>query len=436
MRRRTRGPIGAGALLALVLLAGCGGPDPGRVTVCAQAAAVLAGVPSVHILSATQSATGVSLGHDHGRIACEFAPDLPQQGGIRLRRVVVDGGPPLSPTTLFLLQNFGLVGAAAPGGGTLGPVAYLAQQLLNAVGLAAVYALTAMGYALIYGIIGRINLAFGEVASFGTLAALAGTGLAALLAGGEVPAWAPAVAVVAAAGCGGLLGHVVDRLVFKPLQARTSVALLIATVGLSLSLAEGMRIVAGSKAQWLPAGPLTSLVLWSDGIAVVALGPGSAVAAVIALLLVAGMAWLMHGTAFGRGWRAVRDDPLMAGLCGLPVRRLVGASCVVGSACAGLGGAFLALACGSVGFDSGRLLGFKALVAAVLGGIGAPVAAAFGGLLLALFETLWAAYLTGAWRDAAVFGLLALLLIVRPQGLLGIADPRDGPGAGRLPRAP
>ena len=429
MRSCARGPIGAAAVVLLFLVAGCGGPDPTRVTVCAEAAAVLAGVSSVRVLKTAGTDDNLRLEHDHGHITCTFAAADPILGRTKLRRVVGGDDQPLSPWALFFLERYGLPEAAPPSGGTLGRVPYFLQQLVNATGLAAIYAVIALGYALIYGIVGRINLAFGEFASFGTFAALAGAGLASL--GGGGPAWSPLLVVLVAAGCGGLLGLVVDRLVFRPLHARSSLALLIATIGLSLSLSEGMRVASGSSLQWLPPSPLPSLTLWSDGLEVVALGAAPAIAALVAVLVVAGIAWLLARTGFGRAWRAVADDPLMAALCGISVRRLISTSCILGSACAGLGGAFVASEYGVVGFDSGRLLGFKALVAAILGGIGAPLGAALGGLVLALLETLWAAYLSGVWRDSAIFVLLALLLALRPQGLFGEADPRDGPGVSR-----
>lgn len=134
---------------------------------------------------------------------------------------------------------------------------------------------------------------------------------------------------------------------------------------------------------------------------------------------------VMRGQPFGRAWRACADDAGMAALCGVNVGRTISRTFVVSGAYAGIAGAIIAIHYGGVGFTMGTILGFKALTAAVVGGIGSLSGAMLGGLLVGAVETLWSAYLPVAGRDIAVFALLAFVLVLRPHGLLGLGPSRD-----------
>jgi branched-chain amino acid transport system permease protein len=410
------------ACLLPLLLAGCGGPnlEPARRTLCE--AVLTALEPTAHPAGwlptgqpnevRLRFAVG-SLGDE--RLTCRFDDGLIMQG--------VRGSTfgELSAASFFLLQRH-VLDRVAFGTGQLGPLAYFVQQLLNALAPASIYALLALGYSLLYGLIGRINLAFGEFCAFGTIAALAGVMLVDQAAGFAVPA-----AFLSVLPVGMALGAALSAIVAKPLVQRTPLAFLIATLGLSIALSEGMRLAQGSGDRWFPPGFVQPLALWRSGEAALTVSTAQLVAAGLACAVFAGAAQLMGRTTFGRSWRAYADDPGAAALLGVDTSRLLRRSAMLAAVCAALAGAVVALSYGVVGFDVGRLLGFKALTAAVLGGIGSPAGAVLGGVLIGLAETFWAAYLTAGWRDVMIFGVLAATLALRPHGLLGLPTARDNP---------
>jgi branched-chain amino acid transport system permease protein len=353
-------------------------------------------------------------------LTCRIEPGAHRQPALRGLSSTREGE--LSPTALFFLQAF-VLRRLTPVAAGLGPLPYLAQQLLNATAPAAIYALLALGYSLLYGLIGRINLAFGEFCAFGTLAALAGAHLL-----GEPSTWlAAGGAVLAAVPVGLALGAATHRLVLRPLLRRTSLAFLIATLGLSLALSEGLRLSQSGRTQWFPTGLSRPLTLWQGGDASVTVGTAQLAVLAIGLLAFAAVMLLMARSSFGRAWRACADDPGAAALVGVDVDRTVARSAMLAGALATLAGAAVALNYGIVGFEAGLLLGFKALTAAVVGGIGSPAGAMLGGAVIGIAETLWAGYVSGEWRDVVIFGVLACTLVFRPYGLLGQPFARDNP---------
>jgi branched-chain amino acid transport system permease protein len=431
----------AGLLLAGLLLAaplaGCGPRDDSaeRRGLCERALEALE--PGARVLRAEEAGREGRLtlrfatadGEDADALACRFGRD--EAGRLSLAGLATGREGELSPSALFLLQTYALARDGAAAGPGLGAWPYLAQQALNALGPASIYALLALGYSLLYGLIGRVNLAFGEFCALGTYAALAG----ALLAGGGTSPGAGAAlgAVAAVLPLGLALGAATHALVLRPLLRRTSLAFLVATLGLSLALGEAMRVTQGNRTQWLPPGLAAPLTLWraEGGGAAVAVSTGQLL---LAALAVAAFALVLAGlrrTAFGRAWRACSDDMEAAALVGVDVDRTVLVSAMLAGACAALAGAAVALHYGVVGPDAGLMLGFKALTAAVVGGIGSPAGAALGGALIGLAETFWAAYLPAEWRDVVIFGVLAFALTLRPHGILGAAYARDNPALWR-----
>jgi branched-chain amino acid transport system permease protein len=431
----------AGLLLSAALLAAplaaCGPRDDSaaRRALCERALEALE--PGARVRRAEAGPEGrVTLryatadGEDGDALACRFGRD--EAGRLALAGLATGRGGELSPTALFLLQTYALARDGASAGAGLGPWPYLAQQALNALGPASIYALLALGYSLLYGLIGRVNLAFGEFCALGTYAALAGALLAG--AGAGTGAGAAALGAVAAVLPLGLaLGAAAHALVLRPLLRRTSLAFLVATLGLSLALGEAMRVTQGNRTQWLPPGLSTPLTLWrsAEGGAAVAVSTGQLLLAAVAAAAFALVLLALSRTAFGRAWRACSDDMGAAALVGVDVDRTVRGSSMLAGACAALAGAAVALHYGVVGPDAGVMLGFKALTAAVVGGIGSPAGAALGGALIGLAETFWAAYLPAEWRDVVIFGVLAFALTLRPHGLLGAAYARDNPGLWR-----
>lgn len=298
------------------------------------------------------------------------------------------------------------------------------QTLLDAAAPASLYALLALACSLIWGLVGRVNFAFGDVAMLGAYGALIG---ALLVKGFGVAAAGPlvALAIVAAVAIGGAWGGALGRYVFAPLAFRPAQPLLIATVGLSIALQEFVARSQGARDRFLE--PMFNKPrLLADGPFTVLVTPMRLIVVGLTLSAVVGVLVVLPRTRFGRAWTAVADDAFMARLLGLdPVRVLIVTYALAG-ALAALAGAVLTLAYGGTSFHMGTLLGLKAVVAAVVGGIGSLPGAALGGLVVGVGETVWSAVFGIEWRDAAVLSLLVVFLIFRPAGLLGAADPPAG----------
>ncbi|MGH6917723.1 MAG: branched-chain amino acid ABC transporter permease [Geminicoccaceae bacterium] len=417
-------------------LGACGGPDVEQVDVCARLIPALderviaidresasAGAITLHYRAADPRG-----GESVHWITCRFAGRGLQQDRLRVTAVSTDRLGELSPVTLFMLREYwlGRYEAQARAGGEETPGAaslprrllYLLQLCVHAATLGCIYGLLAIGYTLVYGIIGRINLAFGEIAMVGAYATFLGVAVLALLDVTFLPL-ALLLVLLAAAACGAVHGLVTERVVFRPLRQARSQAPLIATIGLAILLQEYLRLTQGAGERWIqPVLSAAHEIAAGDGF-VVALSTTQ----ILILLLVPGLygaLWLLiQRSRFGRAARACADDGDMAALCGIDVDRTIAKTFMLGAAYAGIAGFVILLRYGGVGFYDGFLLGFKALTAAIIGGIGSVPGAMLGGLLLASWETLWAGYLSLAYKDVAVFGLLAVALIWRPGGLLG-----------------
>lgn len=296
---------------------------------------------------------------------------------------------------------------------------YLVQQLLNALTPGCLYALLAVAYTLVYIIARRINLAFGELSTIGAYATLITVGL-------FMFGQAPTALILLSAACAALIaaalsGAAVERLVFRPLRATPSFAPLVASLGLLVFLQEYLRLLFGSDNYWLAQilkQPRT--LLESAQFTVSVTDMQLAVIFLSAVMLVL-LSYIMRSTFFGRCHRACAEDMQMAALCGVNVIHTVMRTFLLSAAYAGIGGFLVAVYYGVVNPYMGFVYGLKALTAAVLGGIGSVAGAMLGGFLIALLETLWTAYFAIEYRDVAVFSLLIIVLVLRPQGLLGYA---------------
>lgn len=298
---------------------------------------------------------------------------------------------------------------------------YFLQQLINGLTLGSVYALIAIGYTMVYGIIGMINVAHGELYMIGafiaviTLIALSSLGIA------SVPlaifaAFLFAVLVTAA------YGYVIERVAYRPLRNSSRIAPLISAIGVSLLLQNYVRMAQGARAKPLPQlieGQHT-LLTRADGFTVTISNLQIAIFILAALLMV-GLSFLIHRTALGRAQRACEQDIKMAALLGIPVGKVISLTFALGAALAAVAGAMVAMYYGVIDFFIGFLAGMKAFTAAVLGGIGSLPGAMLGGLLIGLIEAFWSGYISAEYKDVAVFGILILVLLLRPQGLLGRA---------------
>ena len=415
------------AVLLFAALAGCAGGTLGRhAELCADVVAALE--PGTDLVQPERRSAvdgGVRIEwRDHlGQerwYACRFAGDGWDFGRFALEGVTSDREGELSEVTLFLLREYwlGRGGRAVLERVGADPWLYALQQGLNAVVLGALFGLLAVGYTLVWAVLARVNLAFGQfgmIAGYATIAALLG-----LAVSGPWPL-APAlmVALVFAAAVGGAWGLATERVVFRPLRGLPTQAPLIATAGLLVFLEELVRIAQAGAEPWLPAlGAPVLRLMEQNGFAVTI---STAQLAVVALALTTALALqaLLAGTPFGRSFRACADDVGAAELCGVHVERTIALTFALGGAAAGVGGYVFATYYGGVGFTVGTLIGFKALTAAVVGGLGSVGGAFAGGLIVGGLETIWAGYFSLAYKDVAVFALLAAVLALRPHGLLG-----------------
>jgi branched-chain amino acid transport system permease protein len=311
-------------------------------------------------------------------------------------------------------------------------VAVVLQQVLVALPLITIYGLLATSYSLIYGLIGRINLAFGEIVTVGGYATFLSIALTSLGSGVLALVCALALSLVIAAAYGAAAG----RFVFWRLRFASGQQALVATVGLAIFLQEFLRLTQGSHAHWLPpilnspvpiarSGGFVVTVTWIALIVTC----GALIAAVILFAT-------LKKSRFGLCWQATADDPVAAALCGVSPARIQVQTFILASALAGHAGYIVTIYYGAIGFTDGATIGMKSLIAAIVGGIGSVPGAFVGGLTLGLVECTWSALFPLEYRDVIVYGLLVAVLIFRPSGLLGHADPlapktREGQTAGR-----
>jgi branched-chain amino acid transport system permease protein len=365
-------------------------------------------------------------------VTCTFAGTGLARNKLELLAVGTEAGPLSLSADYFLRRfylgapDFTLEDPAGIGSGQDLPtvphaVAYGAQQLIGALPQAGVYALLAASYSLIYGLVGRIVFGFGEIAALGGYGATLGIVLA-LQIGFDHPLAGLALAAAFGAIAATTHGAVAGRLVVAPLVAGPGLSVLIGTTGLMLVLGEYLRITQGSDVRWIPPVFNAPVPLMRAGSFVTTATPVGLAAAGGCALAAAGLLVLMKRSGFGRAWRAYSDDPLMAAMFGVDRWKIFSGTFALSSALAGFAGVVMTGYYGGLGYGMGLVLGLKALVAAVLGGIGSVGGALAGGLVIGLAEALWSATMPIESRDIAVFALLAIVLALRPGGLKGFAD--------------
>ena len=366
-------------------------------------------------------------------VACGFSGTTFERGRLDLVTVETDEGP-LGEARLLYLKRFWLSEAEREGAARLPPeklpelsstAAYALQQLVNAVALAAVYALLATAYSLIYGLVGRINLAFGEIAVLGAYGAIGGVAAAVALGIGDAITGLSVAFVLGAAISAGW-SVLIGRVVIEPLHRsnRLGQPILIATAAVALSVQEFLRISQGSRERWAPPTFNEPISLARAQDFIVTVTPMQIVVACLGLAAAGGVLILLGRTRFGRAWRAFSDDPGTAALFGVDGRRLLASTFLLAGLLAGFSGWIVAAYYGNISFSMGAILGLKALVAAVVGGIGSVPGAFLGGICVALIEATWSAYFDITARDIVVFSLLIVVFVLRPGGLLGFAGPK------------
>jgi branched-chain amino acid transport system permease protein len=436
-------------LPALLLLTGCG-PEPAAIATCRKAIGAFEPAPDrIGILGAEADPVypdGVIIdyrtpdGAEHW-IACGFAARRIENAPIELTRVSTDREGTLGELPLFFLKRWMAMDSperlrTVPATAEAGPrdalhplhlgALYSLQQLVNGSVLGCIYALLAVGYSLVYGILGRINFAFGELLMIGAYHSVIATVLFLMLAGAGagLVGWLLPLVLLVASAVTAAHGWTLERLVFRPLRATPTQIPLIAAIGISIALQELVRLLQGGRDRWLAPVLTDRFVLAGRGAFEVTISLGQVLIVALTLVISLGLFRLLRHSRFGRANRACSDDMRMAALLGVDTDRTVGATFALGGACAAAAGFIVALHYGGVNPYMGTLLGFKALAAAIVGGIGSVPGAFLGGVLIAALETAWAAWFPLAGKDVAVFAALIAMLIVRPTGLLGIERSR------------
>jgi len=297
-------------------------------------------------------------------------------------------------------------------------LAYALQQLINGISLGMIYGLIAVGYTMVYGIIGMINFAHGDVFMIGAFVSLIAVLL--LSMGGMLDGPAAILLVlVLSMLITGLYGWAVERIAYRPLRGSFRLAPLISAIGLSIVLQNFVQVSQGARVK--PMEPLVRggiEVMRADSF-VVQLSSIQMLIVGMTLAVLLAFTLLVTRTPLGRAMRACEQDRKMAALLGIDTDRTISLTFVIGAALASVAGTMYLLRYGVIDFYIGFLAGVKAFTAAVLGGIGSLPGAVLGGLLIGLIETFWSAYFSVQYKDVAAFGVLVLTLIFLPTGLLG-----------------
>ena len=298
-------------------------------------------------------------------------------------------------------------------------MAYFLQLLINGLTLGAIYGLIAIGYTMVYGIIGMINFAHGDIMMIGAFISLIAFLVVAALGVTSVPL-ALVLVLVCALFFTSAYGWAVERVAYRRLRGSFKLAPLISAIGMSIVLQNGVQLVQGARVK--PLAPVITggiELSGADSSYPVTLGWLQIVIILLTIALMTGFTWLIQRTSLGRAQRATEQDMGMAMLLGINVDRVISMTFVIGAALAGVAGLMVTLYYGVVDFYIGFNAGMKAFTAAVLGGIGSLPGAMLGGLLIGLIEALWSGYGSIEYKDVAVFAVLILVLMFRPSGLLG-----------------
>jgi branched-chain amino acid transport system permease protein len=297
-------------------------------------------------------------------------------------------------------------------------MAYALQQLINGISLGMIYGLIAVGYTMVYGIIGMINFAHGDVFMIGAFISLITVLL--LQAGGmmEGPAAILLVLLISMAFTA-LYGWSVERVAYRPLRGSFRLAPLISAIGISIVLQNYVQVSQGARVK--PIGTLVpgGIEVMRDGGFVVQFSYIQMLIIAVTLGVLAVFTVLVTRTPLGRAMRACEQDQKMAALLGIDTNRTISLTFVIGAALAAVAGTLYMIRYGVIDFYIGFLAGVKAFTAAVLGGIGSLPGAVLGGLLIGLIETFWSAYFSAQYKDVAAFSILVVTLIFLPTGLLG-----------------
>jgi branched-chain amino acid transport system permease protein len=297
------------------------------------------------------------------------------------------------------------------------------QQLINGITLGSIYGLIAIGYTMVFGIIGMVNFAHGDVFMVSAFIALITLLVLTTWLGIGSVLLALLIVLIVAMLLTSLVNWTIERVAYRPLRGSFRLAPLISAIGMSIFLSNFVQVAQGPRFKSVPVSLSEVVVLISDpdGYDVAVSYKQLVVWAVTAVLLLA-FWYVVSRTALGRAQRACEQDQKMAALLGIDVDRTVSITFVIAAALAAVAGTMYLMYYGVVSFADGFVPGVKAFTAAVLGGIGSLPGAVLGGLLIGLIETMWSAYVSSDYKDVAAFSILAITMIFLPQGILGRPD--------------
>jgi branched-chain amino acid transport system permease protein len=297
-------------------------------------------------------------------------------------------------------------------------MAYFLQQLINGIALGSIYGLIAIGYTMVYGIVGMINFAHGDIFMVGSFIALILL-LALLSVGVTMIPLALLIVLLLAMALTAVWGWSIERIAYRPLRESFRLAPLITAIGISIILQNFIQVAQGARVKPLQPVVTGNYVLFQEGGFAASISNIQILIIVTTLVLMIVFWLIITRTALGRAQRACEQDRLMASLSGVNVDRTISLTFVLGAALAAVAGLLYLLYYGVIDFYIGFVAGIKAFTAAVFGGIGSLPGAMLGGLIIGLIETFWSAYFTIEYKDVAAFSMLAIVLIFFPTGLLG-----------------
>jgi branched-chain amino acid transport system permease protein len=295
---------------------------------------------------------------------------------------------------------------------------YFLQQLINGVTLGSIYGLIAIGYTMVYGIVGMINFAHGDIFMIGAFIAL----IFFLLLISMGITFLPFVLVLVlllSMFFTAIWGWTLERIAYRPLRTSFRLAPLITAIGASIALQNMVQLAQDARVKPLPPVITGGYTMMETPTFSVSLSNIQIVIMVTTVVLMTVFSYIIRSTSLGRAQRACEQDRLMAALVGVNVDRVISLTFVMGAALAAVAGLMYLLYYGVIDFFIGFVAGIKAFTAAVLGGIGSLPGAMLGGLIIGLIEVFWAGYFTTQYKDVAAFSILAIVLIFLPSGLLG-----------------
>jgi branched-chain amino acid transport system permease protein len=301
-------------------------------------------------------------------------------------------------------------------------VEYLLQQLINGITLGSIYGLIAIGYTMVFGIIGMVNFAHGDVFMLSAFIAL----MVFLI----VTTWLGIASVTIALICMLIVGMIltgawnwaIEKVAYRPLRGSFRLAPLISAIGVSITLSNFVQVAQDPRNKPIPPIVRDVFTVYQGPTSSVTISLKQIIIVLLTSALLAVFWYVVQKTPLGRAQRACEQDRKMAALVGVDVDRTISLTFVMGAALAAVAGTMFLMFYGVVNFADGFSPGIKAFTAAVLGGIGSLPGAVLGGILIGLIEALWSAYFSTDYKDVAAFSILAIVLIFLPQGILGRPD--------------